>query len=84
MVVAHGRSLGVDLIGCPGPLGDPYAWERYLMFRRAGLPIVPIGYAEWQTDPDRCVQAVRQSTEGVALGAPPVIRPQPAIDGDSL
>lgn len=39
-----GRTLGIDLIGYPGPLADVLDLERYRMLRRGGLWLLPLPY----------------------------------------
>jgi hypothetical protein len=47
LIERGGSFCGVDLIGFPGHPDEPLSLERYRMFHRAGLRIVPVSYAEW-------------------------------------
>lgn len=47
------RVVGLDLVGYPGPFAERFSLERFRVFYRAGLPIVPIAYSVWRTEPDR-------------------------------
>lgn len=53
-----GRSCGIDLVGYPGAYESAFPLERYKMFHRAGLRIIPISYALWRTRRDQCLQAI--------------------------
>jgi hypothetical protein len=53
-----GRSCGIDLVGYPGAYESAFPLERYKMFHRAGLRIIPLSYTLWRTQPDRCLQAI--------------------------
>lgn len=46
----EGKSLGIDLIGFPGPHAPAMGLERHLLWRRAGIRLFPLGLAEWQAD----------------------------------
>lgn len=50
-----GRTRGVDLIGYPGAFADAFPIERVLVFRRAGLQIVPMPYAAWLVRREACL-----------------------------
>jgi hypothetical protein len=52
------RSCGIDLVGYPGEYETAFPIERYKMFHRAGLRIIPISYALWRTQRDRCLRAI--------------------------
>ncbi|MEM6796199.1 MAG: hypothetical protein AAF725_19655, partial [Acidobacteriota bacterium] len=54
----EGRCLGIDLVGYPGELASSYALERYRLFSRAGLLLMPVPYSAWLERPNRCVQAI--------------------------
>lgn len=44
-----GKSLGIDLIGFPGPHAVAMNLERHLMMQRAGIRLFPITRLEWET-----------------------------------
>ena len=59
LVVQDGeKALGVDLIGYPGAFSDAFEIERYKLFGRAGLTLMPLPYSAWSQDPQACVVAV--------------------------
>ncbi len=45
---AKGRTIGIDLIGFPGPYAPAMSLDRYLMLRRAGIELFPVSLLEWQ------------------------------------
>jgi hypothetical protein len=53
-----GRSCGIDLVGYPGAYESAFPLERYRMFHRAGLRIIPLSYTLWRMRPDQCLQAI--------------------------
>ncbi|MDA8017674.1 MAG: AAA domain-containing protein [Thermoanaerobaculia bacterium] len=53
-----GRCLGIDLIGYPGRFAGSFELERYRIFNRAGLRLMPLPYSAWRADGVGCVRAV--------------------------
>ena len=53
-----GRSCGIDLVGYPGAYESAFPLDRYKMFHRAGLRIIPLSYTLWKMRPEQCLQAV--------------------------
>ncbi len=49
-----GVSRGIDLIGYPGSLAEAFPLERVRIFRRAGLPILPLPYSAWNYRRELC------------------------------
>jgi len=47
VVLRNGQSCGIDMIGCSGDFSAALSLERYKMFHRAGLKMVPIPYSRW-------------------------------------
>jgi hypothetical protein len=45
----RGKSLGIDLIGFPGPHAPAMTFECHLMMERAGIRLFPITLLEWQS-----------------------------------
>ena len=45
-----GRCSGLDLVGYPGEFAGSFELERYRLFNRAGLPLMPLAYSAWKTD----------------------------------
>lgn len=41
------RMVGIDLIGYPGLFEESFPIERYKMFRRAGVSVLPVAYTAW-------------------------------------
>jgi hypothetical protein len=50
--------LGIDLVGYPGEYAGSFELERYRLFNRAGLRIMPLPYSAWCFDRPRCLAAV--------------------------
>ncbi|HWO03052.1 MAG TPA: DEAD/DEAH box helicase [Blastocatellia bacterium] len=62
LVVSYGgRSCGIDLIGYPGAFESAFPLERYKMFHRAGLRIIPLAYTLWRTRQDACLRAIQHA-----------------------
>lgn len=49
-----GITRGIDLIGYPGSMVEAFPLERVLIFRRAGLPILPLPYSAWLCRRESC------------------------------
>ncbi len=62
----NGTVCGFDLVGRPGGSAGMLPLERYRMFSRAGLRIIPISYARWVLQRERTLEALRH-----AVGMPP-------------
>lgn len=63
LVIRRGTTtLGLDLVGQPGRYAGSFATERYRLFRRAGLRILPLPYSAWVRSPEACLAAVEQLT----------------------
>jgi hypothetical protein len=60
VIERDGRTLGIDLIGYPGPLAGALDLERYRMFQRAGLTLFPLSYRSWLRDRHGCLQAIER------------------------
>src|SRR5262245_33021522 len=60
----NGRSCGIDLIGYPGDFAASMTLERYKMFHRAGLRVVPVPFSRWLADKNACLDAVDRSMTG--------------------
>ena len=52
------RCVGVDLVGYPGDFADAFHLERYRVFDRAGLALVPIPWSTWLEEPEACLAAI--------------------------
>ncbi|MFQ5571010.1 MAG: DEAD/DEAH box helicase [Rhodothermales bacterium] len=62
VVAAAGRrSCGIDLIGFPGAFEQAFPLERYKMFYRAGLKLIPLPYTRWLTDRGQCLNAIEKT-----------------------
>jgi hypothetical protein len=57
---------GVDLVGYPGAYESAFPLERYKMFHRAGLSIIPLSYTLWRANRQRCLQAI---LDGLSTGS---------------
>ena len=60
VVESQGRCLGIDLVGYPGTYVGAFELERYRMFNRAGLPLMPLPYSAWFSDSAACLRAIAQ------------------------
>jgi len=65
MVERHGRTIGIDLIGCPGLFAAAIELDRYRTLQRAGLPLMPLPYRAWKADRRACIAAVVAWHEGM-------------------
>ena len=54
----HEKFVAIDLIGFPGEWQDFYDTSSYKVFRRAGLTVVPICYADWIENSESCLSSV--------------------------
>ncbi len=61
VLVHQGSVLAIDLIGFPGESGDPFHLERYKIFERAGLKILPISFVSWRLKRDAVIQLIEHS-----------------------
>lgn len=66
-VYKSGKSLGIDLIGYPGDFEEVYSLDRYKMFKRAGLNIMPLPYTWWKLDKDRCLVRIWNELTQISL-----------------
>ncbi len=64
VVARKGRSCGIDLVGYPGAYESAFPLERYKMFHRAGLKIIPLSYTLWRTQPDQCLKVIDEALSG--------------------
>jgi len=62
LAVKDGKSLAIDLIGCPGPTAPFLPLERYKMFRRAGLTLWPLPYTDWFHNREQCVADIEANS----------------------
>ncbi len=62
VLLADGRNIGVDLIGSPGRFGEPLPVDRYRMFHRAGLEIIPVPYTRWLLRREECIAMLASAT----------------------
>jgi AAA domain len=58
VVERDGRTLGIDLVGYPGPYAESFDLERCRMLQRAGLAVFPLPYSAWKADPATCLTAL--------------------------
>ena len=60
VVEKDGRCLGIDLVGFPGRFAGSFDLERYRIFNRAGLRLMPLPYSAWLRDAEGCVRAIEE------------------------
>lgn len=65
LVQQESRVLAIDLIGADGAVGGAWLAERYALFERAGLPLMPLAHAEWVWRRDEVMAHI-----AALLGAP--------------
>lgn len=53
-----GKYIGVDLVGYPGYTQEAVGINQYQILERAGMKLVPVGFVEWQTQPEKVMNAV--------------------------
>jgi hypothetical protein len=58
VVEKHGKTLGIDLVGCPGDYGAALDLERYRILRRAGFSLFPLPHRCWLQGKAACVEAI--------------------------
>jgi len=62
----QGKSIGIDLIGFPGPHAAAMSLERHLMMQRAGIRLFPISRLEWETKRDQVLRELETWFAGAA------------------
>ncbi|CAM2006251.1 DEAD/DEAH box helicase [Acanthopleuribacter pedis] len=72
LLLAKGsRVLGLDLVGYPGDFADFFPIQRYHILARAGVPLLPLAYADWLFHQETCVTAILERlVPGADLPAP--------------
>ena len=50
--------FGIDLIGFPGEFAESFSLERYKMYYRAGLDILPLSYSAWFFNKTLCLDEI--------------------------
>ncbi len=55
------KAIGIDLIGFPGDFAEAYPVERYKMFNRAGMKVIPLPYSNWVNSREESIQYVLRS-----------------------
>ncbi|MBP6783811.1 MAG: hypothetical protein KA152_08485 [Verrucomicrobiales bacterium] len=60
----NGKSLGIDLIGFPGPHSEAMSLDRHLMMQRAGILLFPISRLEWETKRERVLRELEGCISG--------------------
>lgn len=61
------RSCAIDLIGHPGAWESPFPVERYKIFRRTGLRIIPLSFTKWLFNKEQCIAAIESALDGAIL-----------------
>jgi hypothetical protein len=60
VITIKNKNWGIDLIGCPGIFKDAFPMERYRMYERAELPIIPLEYSQWLLNREVCFEKIRE------------------------
>ena len=58
VIEREARCLGIDLVGRPGAFAGAFELERYRLFNRAGLRLLPLPWSAWRQDSAACVRAI--------------------------
>lgn len=62
LVLMHqGCTLAIDLVGFPGALGDAFHLDRYKIFERAQLTIIPISYTAWRFRREEVLETIKRN-----------------------
>ncbi|MEM8931614.1 MAG: AAA domain-containing protein [Acidobacteriota bacterium] len=77
VIEREGACLGIDLVGHPGAFAGAFELERYRLFNRAGLRLLPLPWSAWQHDSGACVHAIRATVQEI-------VRRRRSIAGDIL
>lgn len=65
--ISNQQCIGIDLVGYPGDFAGIYSLDRYRMFKRAGLSIIPLPYVNWIVDNDGCIEYLTKRIKSPAL-----------------
>lgn len=66
MVIMRGKeTLAIDLIGFGGDGADAFHLERYKIFERAGLSIIPVCVFSWKTQREKILLNIKQTFESL-------------------
>lgn len=58
VLIKDNETIAVDLVGFPGGQGQAFQLERYKLFERAGLTIIPVFYGNWINNQQKITQTV--------------------------
>ena len=61
VLTSDNEVLAIDLIGFPGEIGDAFHLDRYKIFERAGLIIIPVSYYAWRLRRQDVVQGIKET-----------------------
>ena len=62
LVLMHeGCTLAIDLVGFPGELSDAFHIDRYKIFERAQLTILPISYTGWRFRNEQVLETIKHN-----------------------
>ena len=60
VIVEGGRTLGVDLIGFPGPFTGIVPIEHWKILSRVGVPVFALPYVNWRFQPEISQEALKK------------------------
>ncbi|MCP4132915.1 MAG: hypothetical protein GY754_18265 [bacterium] len=64
LVIEHNNiTYGIDLVGYPGEFVESFSLERYNMYYRAGLKILPLSYSAWCFNKEDCIDEIIKKIE---------------------
>lgn len=62
LILMHeGETLAIDLVGFPGESSDSFHLDRYKIFERAGLRILPISFTGWRLKRETVIESIKQA-----------------------
>lgn len=61
ILMNEGETLAIDLVGFPGESSDSFHLDRYKIFERAGLTILPISFTGWRLKRETVIESIKQA-----------------------
>lgn len=61
VLMLEGEVLSIDLVGFPGEEGDAFHIDRYKIFERAGLTIIPVSFNAWRLKKSAVIENIKQT-----------------------
>jgi superfamily I DNA and/or RNA helicase len=61
VLMRDGETLAIDLVGFPGEEGIAFHLDRYKIFERAGLKIIPISFCAWRIRKQEILKSIKHA-----------------------